>query len=100
MASPELIMLCIATQTKVEQSLQNEGKTRADLGRRNFLEHAKMWRDKHGGIILEQLKKLSCSVIVKKCSYSRRGLLKICYFSLRKTLQKGYIYKFEWSTGA
>ena len=31
----------IATQTKVEQSLRNEGKTRADLGRENFLEHAK-----------------------------------------------------------
>ena len=51
----------IATQTKVEQQLRKEGKSKYDLGREGFLEHAKEWRDKHGGIILKQLRKLGCS---------------------------------------
>jgi valyl-tRNA synthetase len=51
----------IATQTKVERALKDEGKSRMNLGRENFIDHAKLWRDKHGGIILEQLKKLGCS---------------------------------------
>ena len=40
----------IATQTKVEQQLRKEGKNKHDLGREGFIEHAKKWRDKHGGI--------------------------------------------------
>ena len=51
----------IATQTKVEQALLKEGKSRQELGRANFLEHAALWRDKHGGIILKQLQKLALS---------------------------------------
>ncbi len=51
----------IATQTKVEQQLRKEGKNKRDLGREGFIEHAKEWRDKHGGIILKQLRKLGCS---------------------------------------
>ena len=51
----------IATQTKVEQQLRKEGKNKHDLGREGFIEHAKKWRDKHGGIILKQLRKLGCS---------------------------------------
>ncbi|MEK9772852.1 MAG: valine--tRNA ligase [Opitutae bacterium] len=51
----------IATQTKVEQQLRKEGKNKYDLGREGFLQHAKEWRDKHGGIILKQLRKLGCS---------------------------------------
>ena len=51
----------IATQTKVEQQLRKEGKSKYELGREGFLEHAKEWRDKHGGIILKQLRKLGCS---------------------------------------
>ena len=51
----------IATQTKVEQALKNDGRTREEMGRENFLDHAAIWRDKHGGIILNQLKKLGCS---------------------------------------
>ncbi|MEK9783173.1 MAG: valine--tRNA ligase [Opitutales bacterium] len=51
----------IATQTKVEQQLRQAGKSKHDLGRERFIEHAKEWRDKHGGIILKQLRKLGCS---------------------------------------
>ena len=52
----------IATQSKVEKHLRDtEGKTRRDLGREAFLERAWDWKEKHGGIIIEQLKQLGCS---------------------------------------
>ncbi len=51
----------VATQTKVEASLRKEGLSARSLGREKFLETAKQWRDKHGGIIIEQLKKLGAS---------------------------------------
>ncbi len=51
----------IATQARVERELRADGKTRHDLGREKFLEKAVEWRDRHGGIILRQLKKLGAS---------------------------------------
>jgi valyl-tRNA synthetase len=52
----------IGTQTAVEKWLrQNEGVTRHDLGREKFLERVLEWQDKHGGIIIQQLKRLGCS---------------------------------------
>jgi valyl-tRNA synthetase len=58
----------IATQTAVEKWLRkNEGLTRHDLGREEFLRRVLEWQDKHGGIIIEQLKRLGCS-----CDWSRQ----------------------------
>jgi len=58
----------IATQTAVEKWLRkNEGVTRHDLGREEFLRRVLEWQDKHGGIIIEQLKRLGCS-----CDWSRQ----------------------------
>src|SRR5437588_1626602 len=52
----------IGTQTAVEKSLRkNEGITRRDLGREKFLKRVLEWQDKHGGIIIKQLKRLGCS---------------------------------------
>ena len=48
----------IATEAKVVQKLKVEGINKSDLTREEFLKHAFEWKDKHGGIILEQLKKL------------------------------------------
>lgn len=57
----------IATQTKVEKQIrEEEGKTRRDLGREAFLERVWDWKEKHGGIIIKQLKRLGCS-----CDWSR-----------------------------
>ena len=57
----------IATQTVVERQLRKEEKkTRHDLGREAFLKKVWEWKDKHGGIIIEQLKKLGAS-----CDWSR-----------------------------
>lgn len=51
----------IATEAKVVQKLRAEGIKKSDLTRDEFLSHAFEWKDKHGGIILEQLKKLGAS---------------------------------------
>ena len=51
----------IATEAKVVNKLNAEGVDKYDLSRDEFLKHAWEWTDKHGGIILEQLKKLGAS---------------------------------------
>ncbi|MDR2916091.1 MAG: valine--tRNA ligase [Tannerella sp.] len=51
----------IATEAKVVAKLASEGIRKSDLTREAFLEHAWDWTHKHGGIILEQLKKLGAS---------------------------------------
>jgi valyl-tRNA synthetase len=51
----------IATEAKVVAKLQAEGINKDDLSRDEFLKHAWDWTHKHGGIILEQLKKLGAS---------------------------------------
>ncbi|MDE6490899.1 MAG: valine--tRNA ligase [Muribaculaceae bacterium] len=56
----------IATEAKVVAKLAAEGIKKSDLTREEFLEHAWDWTRKHGGIILEQLKKLGAS-----CDWSR-----------------------------
>ncbi|MCL3779868.1 valine--tRNA ligase [Prolixibacteraceae bacterium JC049] len=51
----------IATEAKVVNKLKEEGVAKTDLSRDEFLGHAWDWTEKHGGIILEQLKKLGAS---------------------------------------
>ena len=51
----------IATEAKVVAKLKDEGIEKSELTREQFLEHAWEWKDKYGGIILEQLKKLGAS---------------------------------------
>jgi valyl-tRNA synthetase len=51
----------IATEARVVAKLASEGIKKSDLTREKFLEHAWEWTHKHGGIILEQLKKLGAS---------------------------------------
>jgi len=51
----------IATEAKVVGKLAQEGIKKSDLTREEFLKHAWEWKEKHGGIILEQLKKLGAS---------------------------------------
>lgn len=52
----------IATEAKVVNMLQEQGIDKNKLSRPEFLEHAWEWKEKYGGIILEQLKKLGCSL--------------------------------------
>jgi len=51
----------IATEAKVVAKLKSEGIEKKNLTREEFMEHAWAWTNKHGGIILEQLKKLGAS---------------------------------------
>ena len=56
----------IATEAKVVAKLKAEGIGKNDISREEFMEHAWEWKEKYGGTILEQLKKLGCS-----CDWSR-----------------------------
>jgi valyl-tRNA synthetase len=57
----------IATQVMVEKQLKKEEKkSRHDLGREEFLKRVWVWKEKHGDIIINQLKKLGCS-----CDWTR-----------------------------
>src|SRR5213082_1496956 len=85
----------IGTQTAVEKHLRRtENKTRYDLGRDEFLRRVLEWQDKHGGIIIEQLKRLVCS-----CDWSRdRYTLDDAYVAAVQNVfvdlyQKGLIYR-------
>lgn len=51
----------IATEAKVVQKLREEGIKKSDLSRDEFLKHAFAWKEKYGGVILQQLKKLGAS---------------------------------------
>tara|TARA_B100000767_G_scaffold48561_2_gene43398 strand:- start:109 stop:2745 length:2637 start_codon:yes stop_codon:yes gene_type:complete len=51
----------IATEAKVVAKLKEQGISKSDLTREEFLQHAFDWKDQYGGIILEQLKKLGAS---------------------------------------
>src|SRR5438128_11892245 len=56
----------IATEAKVVQMLRERGIKKSDLSREEFLKYAWEWKEKYGGIILQQLKKLGCS-----CDWTR-----------------------------
>ncbi len=56
----------IATEAKVVAQLKEKGIEKTSISRDEFLEHAWAWKEKHGGIILEQLKRLGAS-----CDWSR-----------------------------
>src|SRR6188768_531471 len=51
----------IATEAKVVQMLRAKGITKSSLSREEFLQYAWEWKEKYGGIILQQLRKLGCS---------------------------------------
>ncbi len=60
----------IATEAKVVDKLKKAGINKYDLSREEFLKHAWEWTDKHGGIILEQLKKLGASCDWDRTSFT------------------------------
>ena len=85
----------VATQTAVEKYLRRtEKKSRHDLGREEFLNRVLQWQDKHGGIIINQLKRLGCSADWSRQRYTLddeyvRSVLKV-FVDLYK---KGLIYR-------
>ena len=85
----------IATQTVVERQLRKEEKkTRHDLGRVAFLEKVWTWKEKHGGIILEQLQRLGCSCDWKRERFTMdEAYAKKVQETFVDLHQKGMIYR-------
>ena len=84
----------IATESKVVSMLQEKGINKEDLSREEFLEYAWEWKEKYGGIIIRQLKKLGCS-----CDWERErftmdeGYSEAVLTAFVKLYEKGLIYK-------
>ncbi len=86
----------IATEAKIVAAMREEGITKEDLGREGFMERAWKWKEKYGGRIVEQLKKLGSS-----CDWSRErftmdeGCSKAVKEVFVKYYEKGLIYRGE-----
>ena len=86
----------IATEAKIVESMRKEGITKQDVGRDGFLERAWAWKEKYGGRIIEQLKKLGSS-----CDWDRERftLDEGCSRAVREVFEdlynKGLIYRGE-----
>ncbi|HVU37250.1 MAG TPA: valine--tRNA ligase [Opitutales bacterium] len=84
----------LATQSRVERELKKEGLDRRRMGREAFFQRVVEWRDKHGGIIIEQLKRLGCS-----CDWSRTvhtldpAYSRAVLTAFVKLYERGYIYR-------
>jgi len=84
----------IATEAKVVAKLKAEGVDKTDLTREQFLEHAWEWTHKHGGIILEQLKKLGASCDWERTSFTMDDDLSASVIKVFVDLyRKGNIYR-------
>jgi valyl-tRNA synthetase len=84
----------IATQAVVEKMLREEGTTRQELGREEFVKRVWAWREEYGSTIVEQYKRLGAS-----CDYERErftldeGYVKAVYRVFKALFDKGYIYR-------
>ncbi len=84
----------IATEAKVVEKLRNEGIEKSKLTRQQFLEHAWNWKEKHGGIILEQLKKLGASCDWKRTKFTMDDALSEAVIrTFVHFYEKGLIYR-------
>ena len=86
----------IATEAKIVAAMREEGITKEDLGREKFLERAWAWKEKYGGRIVEQLKKMGSS-----CDWSRlrftldEGCSRAVRDVFSRLYNKGLIYRGE-----
>ncbi len=86
----------IATEAKIVEAMKAEGLTKEDLGREGFLKRAWEWKEKYGGTIVSQLKKLGSS-----CDWDRERftLDEGCSKAVREVFvrlyEKGLIYRGE-----
>ncbi|MCL4559029.1 MAG: valine--tRNA ligase [Chloroflexi bacterium] len=94
----------IATQLQVEKRLAQEGLKREDIGREEFLRRTWAWKEKYGGIITRQIRRLGAS-----CDWSRErftlddGLSRAVREAFVRLYEKGLIYRgpriINWSPG-
>jgi valyl-tRNA synthetase len=84
----------IATEARVVASLKAKGIDKFDLTREEFLKYAWEWKEKHGGIILEQLKKLGASCDWERTRFTMDPALYESVIAVFIDLyQKGLIYR-------
>jgi valyl-tRNA synthetase len=84
----------IATEAKVVQMLREQGIKKSDLSREDFLKHAWDWKEKYGGIILEQLKKLGASCDWERTRFTMEPKLSEAVIDVFIDLyNKGLIYR-------
>ena len=84
----------IATEAKVVEKLKKDGIDKNDLSREEFLKHAWEWTHTHGGLILEQLKKLGCSCDWKRTKFTLDSEMSESVIKVFVDLfEKGLIYK-------
>ncbi len=84
----------IATEAKVVAKLKAEGIDKNDLSREEFLAHAWDWTHKHGGIILEQLKKLGASCDWERTKFTMDDNMSASVIKVFVDLyEKGLIYR-------
>jgi valyl-tRNA synthetase len=94
----------IATQLQVEKALAKEGLKREEIGREEFLKRTWAWKEKYGGMITQQIRRLGAS-----CDWSRErftldeGLSKAVREAFVRLYEKGLIYRgprlINWSPG-
>ncbi|MFF5707904.1 valine--tRNA ligase [Streptomyces sp. NPDC012756] len=86
----------IATQNKVEQQLAEEGKSRHDLGRDQFVERVWQWKDEYGGRILGQLRRLGAGLDWSRERFTMdEGLSKAVQKIFKDLYEDGLIYRAE-----
>ncbi|MCK9324262.1 MAG: valine--tRNA ligase [Bacteroidales bacterium] len=84
----------IATEARVVAKLREQGIKKSDLSREEFMEHAWEWTHKHGGIILEQLKKLGASCDWDRTCFTMDPALSESVIAVFVDLYRsGYIYR-------
>ena len=94
----------IATQLQVEKMLAREGLTREEVGREEFVRRTWDWKEKYGGIITQQIRRLGAS-----CDWERErftldaGLSRAVREAFVRLYEKGLIYRgprmINWSPG-
>ncbi len=84
----------IATEAKVVAMLKEKGIKKSDLSREEFLKYAWEWKEKYGGIIIEQLKTLGCSCDWERTRFTMDEDMSAAVIDVFIDLyRKGYIYR-------
>ena len=84
----------IATEAKVVKLLREQGIKKSDIGRDEFLKHAFEWKDKYGGIILDQLKRLGASCDWERTRFTMEDKLSKAVIKVFVDLyNKGKVYR-------
>jgi len=84
----------ISAQNVVEKELKKEGLTRFDLGREKFIKRMWQWMEKYGNIILEQFKKLGCSLDWSRTRFTMdKDYARAVKTAFQHYYKNGWIYK-------